>query len=55
MVILRVPDVMLSGCESASLTVNEKDPDSLGVPVIIPVAAFSDSPGGSAPVASVQE
>ena len=53
MVILIVSDVMLSGRGSLNVTVNAKDPVSPGVPEITPVAAFSDNPGGSAPVASV--
>jgi len=50
--ILSVPDVTFSGCESVSFTANEKVPNCVGVPVITPLAGFNDSPGGRAPVAS---
>jgi hypothetical protein len=39
--------------ESVALTVNEKAPAVVGVPLMRPVVAFSVRPGGSEPEASI--
>ena len=50
--ILSVPDVTLTGCPSVSRAVNEKVPNTVGVPAITPVAGSSNNPAGRAPLAS---
>jgi hypothetical protein len=40
--------------ESFTCTVNEKVPEAVGVPLIVPVEAVKDKPAGSEPLVRLQ-